>query len=131
MLNKFFNLFVSIVYADGITNPVLPIPGTGGQAAGPGIFGKIISALIGMFLLFGFILALFHLLFGAVRWITAGGDKTTLEHARDRIYQAIVGLIILVAVWALTVLISTFLGWDQSLDPNAPLIFPLPNIKNL
>jgi len=103
-----------------ITNPVLPFAPT---VSGGEMVGKIISAAIGMFLIFGFIIAFFHLLFGAFTWITASGDKSSLESAQNRITQAIIGLIIMFAVWAVMVLLGNFLGIKF---PN----FNLPSISN-
>lgn len=92
-----------------ITNPVLP--STVGAGEGEPIVGRIISAVIGIFLIGGFVLALFHIIFGAISWITAGGDKNRLQSAQERITSAIIGLILLAAIWAIMLLIGTFLGF--------------------
>jgi len=47
---------------------------------------------------------------GGLTWITAGGDKTKLEKARDQITQAIIGLIIVGATYALASLVAHFFG---------------------
>lgn len=93
-----------------INNPALP----SGIGSGPGepIIGRTISALVGVFIVVGFVLAIFHFMFGAFRWITASGDKTALQNAQDRMTQAVVGLIILAAAWAVMLLVSEFLGLD-------------------
>ncbi|MEK7165417.1 MAG: hypothetical protein AAB874_01240, partial [Patescibacteria group bacterium] len=100
-----------------------PAVGTGDGAK---IVSNIISALIGLFLVIGFVMALFHFMFGAIRWITASGDKTALQNAQERMTQAMIGLIILAAVWAIMLLVGKFVGLDF---PN----FILPTItgKNL
>lgn len=116
------SLIISLIpkaYAQGIINPVIdPSVGTG---PGEPIIGRVIGAVVGVFIVVGAIMALLHLLFGAVKWITAGGDKTQMENARERITQAIIGLIILASVWALMVFIGSFLGLNF---PN----FTLPGI---
>lgn len=113
----------------GVINPVLPFAGTGDAAQAAVIFGNIVSAIIGLFLIVGFIMAIFHFIFGAVRWITASGDKNNLQNAQERMTQAVVGLIILASVWAIVALIYTFIGWDQG--PHGSFVFPLPDIENI
>lgn len=101
--------FISKAFAaesnSGITNPLLP--GLSNSAS----LGILISRILDVLLLFGFVLALFHFMFGAIRWITASGDKAALQNAQDRITQAVVGMIILAAAWAAIIVISVFLGW--------------------
>jgi len=92
-----------------IVNPVLPT--AIGAGDGAQTIGRIVSAIIGIFLIAGFVLALFHIIFGAISWITAGGDKNRLQAAQERITSAIIGLIILTAIWAIMLLIGTFLGF--------------------
>ena len=72
--------------------------------------GSLISSLISIFIIISFIAAFFFLLQGAFQWITSGGDEGKVEAARNRITQAIVGLVIVVAVWALFGLVEDFLG---------------------
>ena len=115
---------VSEVFAAGITNPVLPEK-VGSGEGGP-IVANLISAAVGIILFFGFIMALIHLTLGAVRWITASGDKTHLQNAQERITQAIVGLIVLAAIWAVFILVSNFIGIPQGLDVFS---LPLPTLK--
>lgn len=90
-----------------ITNPVL---GTAGTGSGGEILGKIISAAVGLFVVIGFITAFLYLILGASNWITAAGDKSKLEKAQQQITQAIIGLIILVSVFALMTTLGQFLG---------------------
>ncbi|HCM37455.1 MAG: hypothetical protein UV61_C0010G0024 [Candidatus Gottesmanbacteria bacterium GW2011_GWB1_43_11] len=114
-----------LVATAGITNPVLP---TLGQGPGLPIVGNIVSGLIGIFMLIGLIMAFFHLIFGAIRWITASGDKTQLQNAQERMTQAIVGLILLAAVWAIVVMASNFLGFQQDAGVKSPIKFILPQL---
>jgi len=99
-----------------LRNPVLPpllggaeSPSTemGGQAV-----GMLIGNFIGGFFIFAFILAFMYLLIGGISWITSGGDKAHLEEARNKITQAMVGLIIVAAAWAVMTLVGQFLGLD-------------------
>jgi hypothetical protein len=47
---------------------------------------------------------------GAIQWITSGGDKGQLEGARNKITNALIGLIIVGASWAVFTLIGQFFG---------------------
>jgi hypothetical protein len=98
-----------------ITNPVLPssLGGPGSNSAQGGkSLGTIISNMIWVILIFGFLATLLLLLTGALSWITSGGDKTKLEAAREKITNAIVGLIILASVWAIITIVGQLVGLD-------------------
>lgn len=94
-----------------IVNPVLPQNlGQGGNEAGPPAIGSLISSFIGAFFIFAFVAAFFYLLIGGFNWITSGGDKAKLEAARNQITNALIGLIIVGAGWAMMSLVGGFLG---------------------
>ncbi len=93
-----------------IINPVLPEIVGGNPQGGEKALSNIIGAVVGLLLIVGAIAALLYLLVGAINWITSAGDKNKLEKAQLYITQAIVGLIILSAVWAIMTLIGTFTG---------------------
>lgn len=111
----------ALILFQGIVNPVLPEVG---QGEGGAILGNVIGAVVGIFLVGGFIFALLHMLFGAITWISASGDKAKLQNAQERITQAIVGLIVLAATWALMSLIFSFLGFGAQFP-----LFPLPTFS--
>ncbi len=95
-----------------ITNPVLPtnLGGTGSTAEGGTIIGQLISNIVGLLLIFAFALTLLYLIMGGLQWITAGGDKASLETARNKITNAVVGLLIVAAAYAIFTLVGQFLG---------------------
>lgn len=99
-----------------IRNPVLP-PGLGGGTnpnpnSGGEALGQFISNLVGAVFIAGFLLAFMELLMGGISWITAGGDKQKLETARDKITNAIIGIVIVGAAYAITSLVARFFGMD-------------------
>jgi hypothetical protein len=51
-----------------------------------------------------------YLIWGGVEWLTSGGDKAKYEAARDRITAALIGLVIVLAAWAIMKLIGSFFG---------------------
>ena len=96
-----------------ITNPVLnPGIGSGGPDQGLVATGKFVSSIISLLLIVASLATLLYLVTGGLEWILAGGDKTKLENAREKITQAIVGLIVVAASWAGWLLIGKFLGID-------------------
>ena len=100
------------VYA-AIINPVLPPEiGSGGADQGLVSAGNYISSIVSLLLIVASLGTLIFLVIGGIQWIVAGGDKTNLEHARERITQAIVGLIGVASACAIWLLIGRFLGID-------------------
>jgi hypothetical protein len=96
-----------------ITNPVLPAGlGSGDVNKGGTYLGKLISSLVGALFLAGFLLAFMQLMISAIGWITAGGDKQALEKARTGIINALMGLIIIAATYAIMTLVAKFFGMD-------------------
>jgi len=97
-----------------ITNPVLPSSLGGGTNPdvnqGGKSLGQLISNLIGALFIAGFFLAFMQLIIGGIQWITAGGDKQALEKARTGITNAIMGLIIVGAAYAVMKLVGQFFG---------------------
>ncbi len=69
-------------------------------------FGGIMSAAMSV----AVVLVLVFLVWGGIEWITSSGDKSKMEGARNKISNAIIGLIILAAATALFMLVQQFLG---------------------
>ncbi|MDP3987569.1 MAG: hypothetical protein Q8P80_00290, partial [Candidatus Levybacteria bacterium] len=62
-------------------------------------FGNIISAVITLLFIIAVVVALIFLIYGGIKWIVSGGDKTAVESARNHIIAAIVGLVIAFAAY--------------------------------
>jgi hypothetical protein len=107
-------LSVNVAYAQTITKPKWAI---GGNGDGRAQLGNIISNILNIVFAIGVVLALFYLIWGAFTWITSGGDKGKTADARNKIIAAVVGLILLAAVWALLSLVLTVIyGSGTSVD---------------
>ena len=50
------------------------------------------------------------MLIGGIQWISSGGDEQGLEAARGKISNALIGMVILFATFAIISLIQTFFG---------------------
>jgi len=91
-----------------IINPALPEPL---QAMGGGNFvARLISSLINIFLIVGVVVFIFMFIYGAITWISSGGDKVAVEEARKRVIYAVIGVAILFTTWAIITLIQNFFG---------------------
>ena len=106
----------------------------GGEGLGPfgsvsdatsGLTGitKMVSSVIGIITVAAGIWFLLQFTIGGFGWITSGGDKAKLQSSRDKITNAIVGLIIVSSVWAVMTLVGQFVGIDF---PN----LPIPTVQN-
>lgn len=74
--------------------------GSGGSANLETIIGRIINVVLG----FLGIILLFYILMAGFKWMTAGGDSKQTQEAKDMIKNAVIGMVIIVAGFA----ISTF-----------------------
>jgi xanthine/uracil permease len=99
-----------------IKNPVL---GGLGATAGITFFQTFFGKLVAVALIAGSVIFLFMLITGAIQWISSGGDKQALENAKSKVTNAIVGIIILFAIFAVINFVSSFFGNIPIL--NAPL----------
>jgi uncharacterized membrane protein len=98
-----------------ITNPVL---GPVAKQSGLSFFKNFIPAAINLAFVIAAIIFLFMLIFGAIQWISSGGDKQALENAKGRITNALIGIVILFALFAIVNLISNFFGGIPILNPS-------------
>lgn len=86
-------------------NPPAGIP-TGGESA----LSKVLQTGMQTLFVFAIVFALFVIIFGAIQWITSGGDKQKLEGARKRIIFAIVGLLVVLFAFFIVNLVGSVFG---------------------
>lgn len=72
----------------------------------------LVSAMIGVMTVAAGIWFLFQFVIGGFFWASAGGDKAKLHEAKERITNALVGLLIVVAGWSILAITGMFLGYD-------------------
>lgn len=80
--------------------------------SGNEFFGDLLPRVVQLGLIIGAVIFFFMLLLGAIQWIFSGGDKAAVETARGRITNAIIGLVILLSVFAVAIVLETFFGID-------------------
>lgn len=92
----------AINFQDTATNDTL----AGSETTFAEWLARILGAILGVAAL----LVLIYLAWGAISWITSGGDSGKVQKARDQITQAVVGLIVLAASTAIFMLVQNALG---------------------
>ncbi len=81
----------------GLTNPVIGNLGDDPIAAEEGsTFQRYLIVIWQAIINIGGLAVIIMFLWGAIEWITAGGDSSKVGKARDKITQSIIGLVVLV-----------------------------------
>lgn len=75
-------------------------------------FNRIISAIIGVMTIAAGLWFMFQFIIAGFSWITAGGNKEAVSSAQERMRNAFIGLVIVVAAWAIIGVIGSLLGLD-------------------
>ena len=71
--------------------------------------GQILGFVISIAFIIAILVALLFLVWGGIKWITSGGDKTGVEAARNQIIAAIIGLIVVfLAFFILNLILGLF-----------------------
>jgi hypothetical protein len=109
----------SEVMATNVTNPILPSGLT--SLSGAEFFSRLIQSVITAALIIGVAIFFFTFLAGAIQWITAGGEKGGVEGARSKIFNALVGLLILFSIFAVMSALEIFFGIKLLLLDLTPL----------
>jgi len=74
-----------------------------------GGFGGIIGGAVNILFVIAVVIALVFLIWGGIKWILSGGDKSAVESARNTIVAAVVGLIIVfLSYFILNVILNFF-----------------------
>lgn len=72
--------------------------------------GRIVQTIVTILLIAAVLIALFFLIWGGIRWITSGGDKSKVEEARKHIVAAIIGLIVAFLAYFILQVVLGFFG---------------------
>src|SRR5579859_2535142 len=75
--------------------------------------GKAIGGIISFLFILAALIALIYLIYGGIRWITSGGDKSNVEAARDSIIASIIGLVVVFLSYVIiNVVMQFFFGFN-------------------
>ncbi len=115
-LTSAITLFASVVtpvFAQ-ITNPVIaPKLGADVEGAKSGnTFASYFITIWRAIIVVGALALLFNLINGAIEWVTAGGESSKVQHARQKMTNAVVGMIILAGTFAIVSFISNLFGFN-------------------
>jgi len=93
-----------------ITAPTgIPTGGLGSGEAGE----RLIQNGLTLALIAAVILSIIFLIWGGIKWITSGGDKTKVESARKTIIYSLIGLVLaLSSIIIVSFVTNTFFGVD-------------------
>lgn len=91
----------------------------GGEVSKGGFFGytcigNLVSNAISVVFIIAAVATFVYLVVGGMQWLTSGGDKTHIETAQKMITNAIIGLTIIAASYAIYTLVLDFFGIDLS-----------------
>ena len=87
----------------------------------------IVSNVIAIITALASLLFIYYFITAAISWITSGGDSGKLTTARNQMLNAVLGLVLLVASYAIIGLVGTLFGLDL-LNPGKVLkeLVPTP-----
>lgn len=120
MLSRFI---LNSQFGSGIQDPGSYFAADADSAVDLNAFSNIeifISNVIAVLTVLGGLFFVFFFVQAAFTWITAGGDSGNIEKARNKMVQGVIGLIVLVASYALVGVIGSIVGLDL-LNPAATL----------
>lgn len=92
-----------------------------------GVIERGISAILGMlaFVFFGLVL------YSGIRWMTARGDESFVERAKDTLRAAVIGLAITLAAYALTLFIFKRLNTNSAPPVTPTSFFKTANVSKI
>jgi hypothetical protein len=100
-----------------ITNPAIPnLPADGGRA-----LAKYIAIFWQFLVIAGGFAVLIYLIWGALDWIFAGNNPDRMNRGKTKLFDGLLGFIILVLSYVIIQVISTVTGLDI-LDPLWPTL---------
>jgi len=66
---------------------------------------EIAASVINIFMGFLGIVAVVIILIGGFKWMTAGGNETQIDEAKKMITAGVIGLVIILAAWGITIFV--------------------------
>lgn len=76
------------------------------------IFNSFVSNILGLLTAISALYFFFQFVTAGIAWIGAGGDKNSIEQARSKIFNAVIGLVVVASAWVLVGIIGSFVGLD-------------------
>jgi hypothetical protein len=86
------------------------LPGATGVTAAGGGFGAFVGSMLQSVMVVAAVLVFMYMIWGAIDWISAAGDSSKIQKARNKITGAVIGILVLAAVVALFIMVQQILG---------------------
>ena len=119
-----FNLINSLFLA--VNQPTTPVGDVSYSKVNLGFtipsFDAVLTFIIRFFFIIAGLVALIYFILGALAWITSGGNKESVDKAREKIQAALIGIILLFFVLALVGVLENILGLGMGITK--PIVFP-------
>jgi hypothetical protein len=74
------------------------------------VLEKVMSMVLGFFTILGGLMFIIFFVLGALSWLTGGGKSEQLKRAQEQLTNALIGLIIVVASYAVFYIVGQILG---------------------
>lgn len=87
-------------------------------------FGATLGKIITFAFIGAIIIALLFLIYGGIKWITSGGDKSGVEEARNHVVASIVGLVIVFLAFFITNIVVFLFTGKNLLELQIPTLSP-------
>ncbi len=91
----------NVTNIQGNANVLFPINGN---------LGSYISHLVSAIILVAGLATFIYMVIGGLQWVSSGGSKDKVQEAKDKITNAIIGLAVVAAAWAIYRLVDYFFG---------------------
>lgn len=108
-----------------ITNPLPLYGGVVGTTGGPGALILFFTNILRLIFVAAGIWAFFNIIVAGFQYMTAAGDTKALNAAWDRIWQSLLGLILIVGSFALAALFSYLIFGDPGFILNPKVYGPV------
>jgi NADH:ubiquinone oxidoreductase subunit 6 (subunit J) len=107
-------MIFTLIAQTGITNPVISSAlGTDPDKAANGtIFASYFITVWRAIIVVGGLAVLFNLINGAIEWVTSGGEQSKVQKARQKMTQAVIGMVILAGSFIVVNFISNLFGFN-------------------
>lgn len=106
-------------FVGSVTNPI-----QNGYGSVFGGFGALVTNILRLVFVAGGIFALFNFIIAGFQYMNAGGDTKALNSAWDKIWNSLLGLIVIVGSFALTAILGQLLFGNATFILNPTIVGP-------
>lgn len=82
--------------------------------------GNVVAGFVNLAFIVALLIALVYLIYGGVKWMISGGDKSAVEEARNHVVASLVGLVIIFIAYFVINFLAQFLTGSKLSDLQVP-----------